>query len=241
MGASLGREAAPQLAGGAFASRLCERARVPPWQRRLLVACGAGAGMAAVYNVPLGGALFAVEVLLGTLALPFVLPALATSVIATAVSWTMLANVPTYRVPIYGASGSQIVWAAIAGPLAGLAAAVWVRMVGARRTTPVHSVGGADDRSCRGVRRARAPLRSPIRSCSATARTRSSWAVTAQLGVGLIAVLVVLKPLATAGCLGSGAPEGSSRPRSPTACSSAACSATPGHRSGQGRRTAPMR
>ena len=43
--------------------------------------------MAAVYNVPLGGALFALEVLLGTISLPLVLPALATTLTATAVAW----------------------------------------------------------------------------------------------------------------------------------------------------------
>ena len=76
MGVSLGREAAPQLAGAAFASRAAEWAKLPVWQRRLLVASGAGAGFAAVYNVPLGGTLLALEVMLGTLALPLVLPAL---------------------------------------------------------------------------------------------------------------------------------------------------------------------
>ena len=70
-------------------------AQLPTWQRRLLVASGAGAGFAAVYNVPLGGALFALEVLLGTLALPLVLPALAVSVIATAVAWITLGTGPT--------------------------------------------------------------------------------------------------------------------------------------------------
>ncbi len=69
-------------------ARRAQRA-CPSWQRRLLVACGAGAGMAAVYNVPLGGALFALEVLLGTLTLPLVLPALATTTIATAVAWVV--------------------------------------------------------------------------------------------------------------------------------------------------------
>ena len=48
MGASLGREAAAQLTGAAAASRLCEKFGLPQWQRRLLVPCGAGAGMAAV-------------------------------------------------------------------------------------------------------------------------------------------------------------------------------------------------
>jgi len=40
------------------------------------VACGGGAGLAAVYNVPLGGAIFTAEVLLGSFALPTVLPGL---------------------------------------------------------------------------------------------------------------------------------------------------------------------
>ena len=47
MGVSLGREAAPQLVGAATASRLADWARLPRWQRRLLVASGAGAGLAA--------------------------------------------------------------------------------------------------------------------------------------------------------------------------------------------------
>ncbi len=40
-----------------------DRTNLSDEQRRLLVACGAGAGMAAAYGVPLGGALFALEVL----------------------------------------------------------------------------------------------------------------------------------------------------------------------------------
>src|SRR5579872_2716585 len=68
MGVSLGREAGPQLAGAATASRLADWADLPLWQRRLLVAAGAGSGFAAVYNVPLGGTLLALEVMLGSLA-----------------------------------------------------------------------------------------------------------------------------------------------------------------------------
>jgi CIC family chloride channel protein len=92
MGVSLGREAAPQLYGAAAASKLSAWAGLPTWQRRLLVACGAGAGFAAVYNVPLGGALFAVEVMLGTVALPLVLPALLTAATSTAVAWIFLGH-----------------------------------------------------------------------------------------------------------------------------------------------------
>jgi hypothetical protein len=70
MGASLGREAAPKLLGGASASVFAGWAGLSVQQRRLLVACGGGAGLAAVYNVPLGGALFTAEVLYGTVSLP---------------------------------------------------------------------------------------------------------------------------------------------------------------------------
>ena len=57
MGASLGREGAPKQAGAVVADLISDKARLSDEQRRLLVACGAGAGMAAAYGVPLGGAL----------------------------------------------------------------------------------------------------------------------------------------------------------------------------------------
>jgi chloride channel protein, CIC family len=76
MGASLGREGAPKQAGAVFANFFSDRIQLSDEQRRLLVACGSGAGMAAAYGVPLGGALFSLEVMRGMLALRFVLPAL---------------------------------------------------------------------------------------------------------------------------------------------------------------------
>jgi H+/Cl- antiporter ClcA len=74
MGASLGREGAPKQAGVVIANVLSDRTSFSDEQRRL-VACGAGAGMAAAYGVPLGGALFALEVLRGMLALGLVFSA----------------------------------------------------------------------------------------------------------------------------------------------------------------------
>jgi chloride channel protein, CIC family len=208
LGASLGREAAPQLAGAAFASELCERSRaISPSQRRLLVAAGAGAGMAAVYNVPLGGALFALEVLLGSLALPLVLPALLTSLLATAVAWIVIPTHATYVVPVYGVAARQIVWAALIGPLAGLTAVLWVRLVAvANRSRPT-----------RRTLRVLAPivifsalgaLAIQYPQLLGNGKELAQLAFVGQLSVGLLAVLLVLKPLVTAACLGSGAPGG---------------------------------
>jgi chloride channel protein, CIC family len=206
LGASLGREAAPQRFGAAVASALCDWAKLPRWQRRLLVACGAGAGMAAVYNVPLGGALFALEVLLGTLTLPLVLPALATSLIATAVAWIALPTAPTYSIPAYDVSGSQIVWALIVGPIAGLAAIAWIRLIA--RAHAVRPTGAMRLIAPIVVFAALGGVSVAYPQILGNGKNIVQLAFVAQLGVGLVAVLLVLKPLATAACLGSGASGG---------------------------------
>lgn len=96
MGASLGREGAPRQVGAAIASTLSDLTGMSSQQRRLLIACGAGAGLAAVYNVPFGGAVFTLEVLLGSLSLPLVIPAATTCVVATwSRGWCRVIGRPT--------------------------------------------------------------------------------------------------------------------------------------------------
>jgi H+/Cl- antiporter ClcA len=130
LGASIGREAAPKLMGGASGSVVSHWFKLSSAQKRLLVACGGGAGLACVYNVPLGGAIFTAEVLYGSFALPVVLPALATSLIATMVAWLYLPNSATYAdIPQYRFSGSLMVWSIVAGFLIGLLAVVYVRLI----------------------------------------------------------------------------------------------------------------
>jgi H+/Cl- antiporter ClcA len=100
-------------------------------QRRLLVACGGGAGLAAVYNVPLGGAIFTAEVLFGSFTLPIVLPALSCSVVATVVAWIYLPRGATYPdIPAYRLSGSLMVWSLVAGVVIGVLAIGYVRLIG---------------------------------------------------------------------------------------------------------------
>jgi CIC family chloride channel protein len=206
LGVSLGREAAPQLAGASAASWLSEWGRLPVWQRRLLIASGAGAGFGAVYNVPLGGALFALEVLLGTVALPLVLPALATSVTATAVAWVALGTGPTYDLPHYALHPSQMAWAFIAGPIIGVAAIAWVRIVQraaslrprrwGRLVAPVIVFGVL------GVVSIQYP------QLLGNGKGIVQLEALGSLSLGMLCVLVVLKPLATAACLGAGSPGG---------------------------------
>jgi CIC family chloride channel protein len=207
LGASLGREAAPQQTGAALASTLSERARVPDWQRHLLVACGAGAGMAAVYNVPLGGALFALEVLLGTLALPLVLPALAASLLATATAWIALPTAPTYTITTYHVHATLVVWAFVLGPIAGGASIVWVRMIALAQMLRPKSRwlrAGVPLVVFTGL----GAIAIAYPQLLGNGKPVVQLALVGSIGVGLLAVLLVLKPLVTAACLGSGAPGG---------------------------------
>jgi len=206
MGVSLGREGAPKQAGAVLANFFSNTGRLSDEQRRLLVACAAGAGMAAAYGVPLGGALFALEVMRGVLALRYVLPALFASVVATAVSWIWLPDAPTYVIPAFSSSASSIVWALLAGPIAGVVSVGYVR-----------AITWADRNKPQGWRRLAAPLlglgllgvvsiRFP--QLLGNGRDISQLAFTNQVGPALLLALVVLKPAATVLCVRSGAPGG---------------------------------
>lgn len=206
MGVSLGREAGPQLAGAAFASQVSEWAKLPVWQRRLLVASGAGAGFAAVYNVPLGGALLALEVFLGSLVLPFVLPALLASVTATAVAWIFLGDKPIYHVAVDHFRPSQLVFAVIMGPIIGVVATGWTRLIAAANRHRPQNAG-----------RWFAPLIAfgllgvislKYPQLLGNGRGIVQLAIVGNLGLGLLVALLILKPLVTAACVGSGSPGG---------------------------------
>jgi CIC family chloride channel protein len=231
MGTALGREGAPKQAGAVIANAMSDRVRLSADERRLLVACGAGAGMAAAYGVPLGGALFALEVLRGALALRFVLPAVVTTLVATEVSWAFLPDVPLYVIPAYHGSLSSIAWALLAGPIAGLASVLYVR-----------SVAWADRHKPTGWRRVWAPVVAlgvlgavsiPLPQLLGNGRDMAELAFTGGIGPLLLLALVLLRPAATILCLGSGAPGGLFTPSLAVgAMHWAACSACPGRGSG---------
>jgi len=206
MGVSLGREGAPKQAGAVIANFFSDKVRLSDEQRRLLVACGAGAGMAAAYGVPLGGALFALEVMRGMLALRYVLPALFTSVVATAVSWIALPDAPTYLIPAYTSSASIVVWALVAGPIAGVVSVGYVR-----------AIAWADRNKPRGWQRLLAPVLGlgvlglvsiKFPQLLGNGRDISQLAFTNQATPALLVALVVLKPAATVLCMRCGAPGG---------------------------------
>lgn len=128
LGSPLGREVAPREIGAALAGWLSRRAGLTAEEARTLIACGAGAGLAAVYNVPLAGALFVLEVLLGTLSLSAVLPAIVTAAMAARIAWLALGDAVQYPVMPFSVNGSLLAWAVVTGPLFGLAAFGFTRL-----------------------------------------------------------------------------------------------------------------
>jgi CIC family chloride channel protein len=206
MGAAIGREAALKDTGAAVAGKISDWTSLSPEQRHLLVACGAGAGMAAAYNVPLGGALFAIEVLLGTMSLTNVLAAVITSFVAVAVSWSFLPNVPTFNVAQLAITPSLLIWAAVAGPILGAASAVYVRFMGWSETGKPKAymviVAPVLVFICLGIVSVRFP------EILGNGKNVVQEAFGSQPGTGLLCWLLILRPLATAMCLKSGAPGG---------------------------------
>lgn len=130
MGAPLGREGALMSTGaglGWFAGR---RLGLEETHVRLLIACGASAGIAAAYNVPIGGALFGLEVILGSFALELFGPVVVCCVVSTLVSRTLLHAHAAYLIPEYELGGPvELLAIAIAAPFLGVASSFFVYTV----------------------------------------------------------------------------------------------------------------
>ena len=207
MGASLGREAAPKTLGGATGSLLAEWMKLSIAQRRLLVACGGGAGFAAVYNVPLGGALFTAEILVGTITLPVILPALACAVIATATAWVYLPDQATYlHIPSYHVSASLMVWAVIVGPIIGVLAVGYIRLLAF--VSHYHARGGWSFVAPLGAFAILGVIGIKYPELFGNGKDMAHDAFIGVGSLGLFAVLAILKPLVTSLCLASGASGG---------------------------------
>ncbi len=130
-GASLGREGALLQTGAASGSWLADRFNVTRQQARLLVACGAASGMAAAYNVPIGGALFGLEVLLGSFALELFGPIVVSCVTATLIARVVAGNNPSYAIPEYELMRpTQALVGLAMAPFLALASVLYIRVLG---------------------------------------------------------------------------------------------------------------
>ena len=210
LGASIGREVAPRELGAAIAGWLSDTTGVTSRERRILIACGAGAGLAAVYSVPLGGALFAVEILLAEISFTTALPALGTAAIATIVARIAVPAAPLYTMPRFDLTPSLFVWALVAGPVLGFAAIAFVRLARfAERIRPrswwillVMPV----------VFTAVGLIALPFPEVLGNGRALGQTAFSGLMPFGILGVLALVKLVTTTATIGSGAAGGTLTP-----------------------------
>ena len=117
----------PFFETAAFASVGVNRFGLSEDDVRLVIACASGAGLAAVYNVPLASTLFILEAMLGMWTQQAVAAALLTSVIATAVARIGLGDVQQYHPANLSINTSLLWFSAIIGPILGATAVFFQR------------------------------------------------------------------------------------------------------------------
>ncbi len=100
-GGSAGQEGPIAQIGSGFGSYLARVLKLPPSERRILMLAGAAAGVGAIFRAPLGGALFAGEVLYSTTAFEatVLLPCLASSIVAYSTFALFITPKPIFRLP----------------------------------------------------------------------------------------------------------------------------------------------
>ena len=134
-GGAIGREGPIIQIGATFGSVVGSWIRMPTRQRVILMAAGAGAGIAATFNAPLGGVLFAVELLLVSVNATSILIVAVATVVATYIGRLLLGANPSFEVPALQIPqfGVEPVWGLslflLLGLVCGLAGTAFVRAI----------------------------------------------------------------------------------------------------------------
>ena len=100
-GGSVGREGPIVQIGSSIGSTISQLLRVSSLRQRTFVGCGAAAGIAATFNAPIAGALFAAEVILGDFGFVTFSPVVLSSVTATVISRHYFGDFPAFVIPTY--------------------------------------------------------------------------------------------------------------------------------------------
>lgn len=129
-GGSIGREGPMVQLAAMSASALGRALRVSQPQLRLMVACGAAAGIASAYKAPIAGALFVAEIVLGSIAMQSFGPLIFSSVVATLVSRFFSDARPIFDVPRFElVSLFEVIPYLMLGVVAGVCAPLFLRLL----------------------------------------------------------------------------------------------------------------
>ncbi len=134
-GGSVGREGPIIQIASAFGSTIGQILRIPAWQRVTLIAAGAGAGIAATFNTPIGGILFAAEIMLHEVSVWTLVPVAISTATATYVGRLFFGTNASFVIPAFQQSfyhpTNPIVLLSYVGlaVLVGCAAALFIRSI----------------------------------------------------------------------------------------------------------------
>jgi CIC family chloride channel protein len=98
-GGAIGREGPIIQIGASFGSSVGQLIRMPTWQRNTLIAAGAGSGIAATFNTPVGGVLFAVEIMLHEVSVRTLVPVAIATATATYIGRNFFGTYPSFQIP----------------------------------------------------------------------------------------------------------------------------------------------
>lgn len=126
-GGSAGREGPIVQIGSALGSVMGQMFHLSAARIRNLVACGAAAGIAAVFNAPIAGAIFALEIILGEFTTSYFGSVVISAVTASIVSRQFLGDTPSFAVPAYNMVSSwEVLFYILLGLLAPMVAWLFI-------------------------------------------------------------------------------------------------------------------
>jgi len=129
-GGSVGREGPIIQIGSSLGSTVGQFFKVPTSRMKTLVGCGAAAGIAAAFNAPIAGALFAVEIILMDFAVASFSPIVISSVMATVISHSFEGNFAAFQVPSYQyVSPNEFIFYFILGALSGVISWLFIKVL----------------------------------------------------------------------------------------------------------------
>jgi len=130
-GGSAGREGPIVQIGSAIGSAIGQLFKMSQSRVKILVGCGAAAGISAVFNAPIAGVIFALEIIMGDFAIKTFSPVLLSSVIASVVTRSFLGDHPAFDVPSYSlVSAYEIPLYMVLGGFCGVVAVLFTTTLG---------------------------------------------------------------------------------------------------------------
>ena len=205
-GHSVGREGPGVHLGAATGSLTGQFLRLPDNSTRVLVSCGAAASIAASFNTPLAGVVFAMEVIVREYTLAGFTPVILSAVSATTLSRLVFGDTPVFAIPLLEMGSLwELSFVLLSGLFIGCLAALFIRML------------LAFTRLCQQRRYwQRALLAGVITGVTAmivpqimgVGYDTINVTLAGQIGLAMLLVIALFKLLATAACVGLGLPGG---------------------------------